>query len=175
MANLRLFRLSHATQCTYENNFDKERYHVRVLGCFGSRWFEECLRVVLRLFAFYVKQERYQLAGVLAWKVISWQVGWASLRLCADVCFSKLAKMTFKAGNSKKTSQTSLQRWTDDNENGQKATTTTLHGHHGFLYLSLPSLNDNDVKLPNFTLFLGRTWTQDNDPTFLFLNFDTVL
>lgn len=65
----------HATQCTYESYFDEERYHLSVLGCFGSPWFEECLGVVLRFFVFYLEQERYQLADVLAWKVISWQVG----------------------------------------------------------------------------------------------------
>ena len=29
--------------------------------------------------------------------------------------------------------------------------TTTLHVHHGFLYISLPSLHDYDVKMHNFT------------------------
>ena len=29
--------------------------------------------------------------------------------------------------------------------------TTTLHVHHAFLYISLPSLHDYDVKMPNFT------------------------
>ena len=29
--------------------------------------------------------------------------------------------------------------------------TTTLHVHHAFLYISWPSLQDFDVKLPNFT------------------------
>ena len=33
--------------------------------------------------------------------------------------------------------------------------------HHAFLYISLSSLHDYDVKIPNFTFFL-------------FLNFDTV-
>ena len=28
---------------------------------------------------------------------------------------------------------------------------TTLHVHHAFLYISLPSLHDYDVKMPNFT------------------------
>ena len=93
-----------ATQCTYESNFDKERYHLSVLGCFGSPWFEECLGVVLRFFVFYLEQERRWL--MFCFGLESDQL--ASLRLCADVCFSKLAKMTFKAGNSKKTSQTSL-------------------------------------------------------------------
>ena len=37
----------HATQCTYESYFDRERYHLSVLGCFGSPWFEECLADVL--------------------------------------------------------------------------------------------------------------------------------
>ena len=46
----------------------------------------------------------------------------------------------------------------DGNENGKKviligldmtSKTTTLHVHHSFLYISLPSLHDYDVKLPN--------------------------
>ena len=46
----------------------------------------------------------------------------------------------------------------DDDENGKKATgllnkTTTLHVHHAFLYVSLSSLHDYDVKMPNFTFY----------------------
>ena len=44
----------------------------------------------------------------------------------------------------------------EGNENGKKTTdsfgkTTTLHVQHTFLYISLPSLRDNDVKMPDFT------------------------
>ena len=45
----------------------------------------------------------------------------------------------------------------DGNENGKKAIglnsgkTTTLHVHHAFLYISLPSLHDYNVKVPHFT------------------------
>ena len=44
----------------------------------------------------------------------------------------------------------------DGNENGTKAIdlfskTTTLHVQHTFLYISLPSLRDYDVKMPNFS------------------------
>ena len=50
----------------------------------------------------------------------------------------------------------------DRNENVTKAIgliakTTTLHVHHAFLYISLPSLHDYDVKMHNFTLYRGRT------------------
>ena len=42
----------------------------------------------------------------------------------------------------------------DGNESGK---TSTLHVHHAFeLYISLPSLHDYDVKLPNFTSYGGR-------------------
>ena len=46
----------------------------------------------------------------------------------------------------------------DGNENGINAIgliskTTTLHVHHTFLYLSLTSLHDYDVKMPNFTFY----------------------
>ena len=34
--------------------------------------------------------------------------------------------------------------------------TTTLHVHHSFLYISLPSLLDYDVKMPNFKFYGGR-------------------
>ena len=34
--------------------------------------------------------------------------------------------------------------------------TTTLHVHHAFLYISLPSLHDYDVKMPNCKFCGGR-------------------
>ena len=43
--------------------------------------------------------------------------------------------------------------------------TTTLHVHQSFLYISLPSLYDYDVKMSNFTFNGGR---EHND--FLFLS-----
>ena len=50
----------------------------------------------------------------------------------------------------------------DGNGNSTKAIglitkTTILHVHHAFLYISLPSLHDYDVKVPNFTLYRGST------------------
>ena len=43
----------------------------------------------------------------------------------------------------------------DGNEDGKKAIgliskTTTLHVHHAFLHISLPSLHDYNVKAPQF-------------------------
>ena len=38
--------------------------------------------------------------------------------------------------------------------------TTTLHVHHAFLYFSLPSLHDYNVKVPNFTFCRGRERNQ---------------
>ena len=43
----------------------------------------------------------------------------------------------------------------DGNQDVKKAIgllrkTTTLHVHHAFLYISLPSLHDYDVKMPNY-------------------------
>ena len=35
-------------------------------------------------------------------------------------------------------------------------TTTALHMHYTFLYISLPSLHDYDVKMPNFTFCEGH-------------------
>ena len=35
--------------------------------------------------------------------------------------------------------------------------TTILHVHHALLYISLPSLHDYDVKMPNFTMYRGST------------------
>ena len=37
--------------------------------------------------------------------------------------------------------------------------TTSLHVHHAFLYIFLPSLHDYDVKMPNFTMYRGSTQT----------------
>ena len=35
--------------------------------------------------------------------------------------------------------------------------TKILHVHHAFLYISLPSLHDYEVKMPNFTMYRGST------------------
>ena len=48
------------------------------------------------------------------------------------------------------------------NENVKKAIglitkTTILNVHHALLYISLPSLHDCDVKMPNFKLYRGST------------------
>ena len=50
----------------------------------------------------------------------------------------------------------------DGNGNAIKAIglitkTTILHVHHAFLYISLPSLHNYDVKMPNFTMYRGNT------------------
>ena len=63
----------------------------------------------------------------------------------------------------------------DGNENGKKTQkvqidkTTTLHVHHSLLCISLLSLRDYDVKLPNLTCF-WRAWT-----TTLFCFFWTLI
>ena len=49
----------------------------------------------------------------------------------------------------------------DVNENVKKAIRwigrkTTLQVHNAFLYISLPSLHDYDVKMPNITFYRGR-------------------
>ena len=50
----------------------------------------------------------------------------------------------------------------DGNKNGKKANwfrfgkTTILHVQHAFLYISLPSLHDYDVKISYFTYRGGR-------------------
>ena len=40
--------------------------------------------------------------------------------------------------------------------------TTTLHVHHAFLYISLPSLHDYDVKMPNCKFYGGRKQATTN-------------
>ena len=35
--------------------------------------------------------------------------------------------------------------------------TTIFHVHRAFLYISLPSLHNYDVKMPNFTMYRGST------------------
>ena len=55
----------------------------------------------------------------------------------------------------------------DGNEDVKKAIgllrkTTTLHVHHAFLYISLPSLHDSDVKMPNCKFYRGRKQVTTN-------------
>ena len=50
----------------------------------------------------------------------------------------------------------------DSNGNATKtigliSKTKILLVHHAFLYISLPSLHDYDVKMPNFTMYTGST------------------
>ena len=40
--------------------------------------------------------------------------------------------------------------------------TTTLHVHHAFLYISLPSLHGYDVKMPNCKFYRGRKQATTN-------------
>ena len=40
--------------------------------------------------------------------------------------------------------------------------TTTLHVHHAFLYISLPSLHGYDVKMPNCKFYGGRKQATTN-------------
>ena len=40
--------------------------------------------------------------------------------------------------------------------------TTTLHVHHAFLHISLPSLHDYDVKMPNCRFYGGRKQATTN-------------
>ena len=60
----------------------------------------------------------------------------------------------------------------DDNGTAPKAIgliskTIILHVHHAFLYISLPSLHDYDVKmLFNFTLYRGSTQATTKFPLF---------
>ena len=63
----------------------------------------------------------------------------------------------------------------EGNENAKKpiglditSKITTLHVHHAFSYISLPSLHDYNVKF----YVLLRTGTKVNNFFFLFLNFD---
>ena len=58
-------------------------------------------------------------------------------------------------------------RSNDGDENVKKTIgfitkTTTLHVHHAFLYISLPSLHDYNVKMPGFTLYGGRKQVTTN-------------
>ena len=44
--------------------------------------------------------------------------------------------------------------------------TKILHVHHAFLYISLPSMHDYDVKMPNFTTHRGSTQATAKFPLF---------
>ena len=45
---------------------------------------------------------------------------------------------------------------------GLLSKTTTLYVHHAFLYISLPSLHDYDVKMPNCKFYGGREQATTN-------------
>ena len=48
--------------------------------------------------------------------------------------------------------------------------TTFLHVHHAFLYISLPSLHDYQVKMLDFTFSEGRKHAGNHKIFFLFMN-----
>ena len=55
----------------------------------------------------------------------------------------------------------------NNNENVKKAIglfhkTTTLHVHHSFLYISLPSLHNYNMKMPNCKFYGGRKQATTN-------------
>ena len=60
---------------------------------------------------------------------------------------------------------------------GLLSKTTTLHVHHAFLYISLPSLHDYHVKMLGFTFYAGRKQarTKFSGIFFLFPNLDKLL
>ena len=76
-----------------------------------------------------------------------------------------------------------LGRLSSDDGNGNKnvkkaigsMNKTILHVHHAFLYISLPSLHDYDVKMSIFTFYSGSTQLSDDEISSLFLNLDMVL
>ena len=77
---------------------------------------------------------------------------------------------------NRRTSPDILGRLSNDdgevNENGKEgigliSKTTTLHVHHAFWYISLPTLHEYDVKMPIFTFCGGR---KHNAMTFLFFS-----
>ena len=55
------------------------------------------------------------------------------------------------------------------------STTTTLHVHHAFLYISQPSLHDCDMKLRHLRAPALWGGTKHKNYVFLFVNLDTVL
>ena len=64
----------------------------------------------------------------------------------------------------------------DGNENGKKEIgllrkTTTLHVHHAFWYISLPSFHDYNVKTPNFPFCRGR---EQKTTTFFFFSWNLM-
>ena len=54
--------------------------------------------------------------------------------------------------------------------NRLKTQTTTQHVQQTFMYISLPSLPDYNVKMPNFTYYGGRTQATTKFSSFLMMN-----
>ena len=74
--------------------------------------------------------------------------------------------------------QNRWQRWRK--ENGRKVIglywqNNKFDVHLAILFISLPSLQPCDMKVPNFTRSLHMRWTQHKSCLFLFLHLNTVL
>ena len=70
----------------------------------------------------------------------------SSLGLLTETCFRRYENPTVTATGTSKM----------QHPVGLMSKTITLHVHHAFLYISLPSLHDYDGKMPNFTCYGGR-------------------
>ena len=82
---------------------------------------------------------------------------------CSLACLacSRVPQSLLRLGKYKAPYETIRQRRQRRQRQRQKAIglvskTTTLHVHHAFVCISLPSLHDYDVKWPNFKFFLAR-------------------
>ena len=61
----------------------------------------------------------------------------------------------------------------DNGDGNENVKTTTVHVQHTFLYISLPSLHDYDVKSSHAMFYGGRKFTTTNF-FLLFLNLGSV-
>ena len=76
--------------------------------------------------------------------------------LCCEIVFQIIMNtwISYIGGTGKEFTQRRLRQHRERKVLIRK--TTTLHVHHAFFYISLPSLHDCNVKLPNFTFCRGR-------------------
>ena len=100
---------------------------------------------------------------------------WFASHPCLHSCVEIMTGRTILCADS--TSPGTLRNHDGDgNENARKATglmskTTILHVHHAFLYITLPSLHDYDVKISKFTF---RQGLEHKTTTFFFFSWTLI-
>ena len=107
------------------------------------------------------------------WRLTSGRVWYVGTQLPGRVLAVLCSQAQVFCGNrgSKQRRRRRQRERQKSNRFQQFGKTTTLHVHHAFLYISLQSLYNYDVKMPNFTFCGGREHTTT---TFVFFSWTLI-